>query len=318
MQKRRRGAISIKRTGSPLPISKAMPRESPCTPLRAETNPAALNPVGRALWFIESHYAEPITLEQIADVAGVSRFHLAHAFNAAIGQPAMRHLRARRLSEAARLLAGGARDILGVALAVQYGSHEAFTRAFRDQFGLTPEDVRARGHVDNLQLAEPVKMDETQLTKIEPVRFENGEPMLIAGLGARYTAESSKAIPAQWQRFTPYLGHIPHQIGKITYGVCCNADDEGNFDYICGVQVGDFSDLPKEFARLRIATQRYAVFAHRDNISTLRRTIGSIWNKWLPESTYKAADAPNFERYGPEFDPRTGNGGLEIWIPVKA
>ncbi|TIN58627.1 MAG: AraC family transcriptional regulator, partial [Mesorhizobium sp.] len=30
------------------------------------------------------------------------------------------------------------------------------------------------------------------------------------------------------------------------------------------------------------------------------------------------ADAPEFERYGPEFDPRSGKGGLEIWIPVKA
>jgi hypothetical protein len=29
------------------------------------------------------------------------------------------------------------------------------------------------------------------------------------------------------------------------------------------------------------------------------------------------ADAPNFERYGESFDPVTGNGGLEIWVPVK-
>jgi AraC family transcriptional regulator len=28
--------------------------------------------------------------------------------------------------------------------------------------------------------------------------------------------------------------------------------------------------------------------------------------------------APMFERYGDVFDPRTGNGGLEVWVPVKA
>jgi AraC family transcriptional regulator len=27
--------------------------------------------------------------------------------------------------------------------------------------------------------------------------------------------------------------------------------------------------------------------------------------------------APMLERYGDAFDPRTGNGGLEIWVPVK-
>ena len=58
----------------------------------------------------------------------------------------------RRLSEAARVLANGSPDILTVALDFGYGSHEAFTRAFRDQFGMTPESVRAQGHLDNVNL----------------------------------------------------------------------------------------------------------------------------------------------------------------------
>ena len=64
-------------------------------------------------------------------------------------------------------------------------------------------------------------------------------------------------------------------------------------------------------------TQKYAVFTHRDHISTIRRTINTIWNHWLPASGLKAADAPNFERYDENFDPLTGNGGLEIWVPVR-
>jgi AraC family transcriptional regulator len=78
--------------------------------------------------------------------------------------------------------------------------------------------------------------------------------------------------------------------------------------------VTDFSDLPREFSRVRIPEQKYAVFAHSDHISTIRRTISTIWNQWLPASGMKAADAPNFERYDEQFDPLTGNGGLEIWI----
>jgi AraC family transcriptional regulator len=39
--------------------------------------------------------------------------------------------------------------------------------------------------------------------------------------------------------------------------------------------------------------------------------------RWLPASGLKLADAPNFERYDDNFDPLTGNGGLEIWVPVK-
>ena len=81
--------------------------------------------------------------------------------------------------------------------------------------------------------------------------------------------------------------------------------------------MSDFSDLPREFARVRIPEQKYAVFTHRDHISTIRRTVNTIWNQWLPASGLKAADAPNFERYDVTFDPVTGNGGLEIWVPVR-
>lgn len=69
-----------------------------------------MNPVGKALWFIESHFAREITLDGIASIAGVSRFHMSHAFGAATGRSILRYVRGRRLTEAARSLADGAPD----------------------------------------------------------------------------------------------------------------------------------------------------------------------------------------------------------------
>src|SRR6201990_994582 len=122
-----------------------------------------MNPARKALWFIESHLAGELTLDEISDVAGVTRFHMVRAFAAATGFSVMRYVRARRLSEAARSLASGAPDILHVALDAEYGSHEAFTRAFRDHFGVTPEAVRAGACLDQLRLQEPIMMDSTTL-----------------------------------------------------------------------------------------------------------------------------------------------------------
>ncbi|NPT34927.1 AraC family transcriptional regulator [Paraburkholderia xenovorans] len=276
-----------------------------------------MNPVGKALWFIESHFARELTLDEIANCGCVSRFHLARAFEAATGFSVMRYVRGRRLSEAARRLASGAPDILAVAIDAGYGSHEAFTRAFREQFGLTPDALRERGHLDNLALVEPIKMDETLLTRLEPPRFEDGKAFLVTGLNERYTSETCAAIPSQWQRFGDYFGKMPGQIGNVAYGVCYNADDNGNIDYLCGVEVSDFSALPAELSRLRVSPQRYAVFSHREHVSTIRRTWNTIWNQWLPASGHIPADAPNFERYDGKFDPVSGMGGLEIWLPLK-
>jgi AraC family transcriptional regulator len=277
-----------------------------------------MNPAQKALWYIESHLARALTLDDIAAIGGVSRFHMVRAFAAATGLSVMRYVRARRLSEAARALANGAPDILSLALDTDYGSHEAFTRAFRDHFGVTPEAVRSSARLDNLQLQEPIVMDSTLTDKLQPPRFETGKALLVAGISERCTYENEGAgIPNLWQRYHLKVAEIPDRVGKVSYGVCCNGDDSGNFDYIAGVEVSDFSDLPREFGRVRIPAARYAVFSHSEHISTIRRTVNTIWNQWLPASGLKVADAPNFERYDEKFDPSTGNGGLEIWIPVR-
>jgi len=54
-----------------------------------------MNPAQKALWYIESHLAEPLTLDDVAGVAGVSRFHLVRAFATATGFSVMRYVRAR-------------------------------------------------------------------------------------------------------------------------------------------------------------------------------------------------------------------------------
>ena len=277
-----------------------------------------MNGMQPVLWYIESHFQRELSLDEIARYAGVSRFQLAHAFGTTTGRSVMGYVRGRRLSVAARALADGAPDILAVALDASYGSHEAFTRAFRDQFGLTPEQLRAEGTLANIKLVEPINMDQTRFVKLDPPRLVDAKPMVLAGLSEHYTFETKIGIPAQWQRFSPHFGNIPGQVGMIGYGVVYNMGDDG-MDYLSGAEVTGTSDLPRELTVLRVSGGRYAVFRHDDHVSAIDGTWMTIWNKWLPESGMTlAGDRPMvFERYGEEFDPVTGLGGCEIWIPVK-
>jgi AraC family transcriptional regulator len=259
-----------------------------------------------------------LSLEAIAMAVGVSRFHLSRAFGLTVDCALASYVRARRLSEAARILAAGAPDIMSVALDSGYGSHEAFTRAFRQHFGLTPDELRERGPVralGSLQLMEPIRMNDNITTPLAPPRIVRAESILIFGLSQRYY-RSNAGIPSQWNKFVPHLGHIPGQIGHVTYGVICNADESGSFDYICGVEVREFPEHPPEFARLRIPAQIYAVFEHREHISSISATFEAVWNHALSDSGHQATDGPAFERYDERFDPRTGLGGLEIWVPI--
>ena len=131
-------------------------------------------------------------------------------------------------------------------------------------------------------------MDTSRFVELDAPRFENGRTLLIAGLGERYSFETNQGIPFQWQRFRPYIGNIPAQVGSTSYGVCCNSDGSGHFEYIAGMEVSSFAGLPGELSRIRIPEQKYAVFSHRDHISKLRSSVYTIWNKWLPEFRSRA------------------------------
>ncbi|SDI75736.1 AraC family transcriptional regulator [Paraburkholderia phenazinium] len=276
-----------------------------------------MDPIGKALWFIEIELCNELTLDRIAATCELSRFGLSRMFAIGTGWPVMRYVRARRLTRAARMLAEGAPDILSVALDNGYGSHEAFTRAFHDLFGVTPDELRSRRVLTDLPVVEPIRMKELKEVDLPAPRFETRGAFVIAGLSGRFTFETNEGIPALWQSFCPHIGHVPGQVGGITYGLCCNPGEDSSFEYVAGVEVRAGADLPASFRSIKVDPQRYAVFVHKGHVSTLHQTFYNIFNHWLPASDLAAAEAPEFERYSEDFDPIAGKGTVEVWVPVK-
>ena len=287
---------------------------------RFERKLSSMNPAQKALWYIESHLARPLTLDEIRGVAGISRFHMVRAFAAATGFSVMRYVRARRLSEAARALADGAPDILSLALDADYGSHEAFTRAFRDHFGVTPETVRATTCLRQTQASGADRHGLNPARSSRSPAFRNRQAacsspasasdIITATARRRHSQPVAALSPVgrqhprpgregglrrllQWRRFRKLRLHRRRRGRPISPTCRANSPAFG---------------FPSRNMRCSPT---------REHISTIRRTVNTIWNHWLPASGMKAADAPNFERYDEKFDPLTGNGGLEIWVPVK-
>jgi AraC family transcriptional regulator len=271
--------------------------------------------IRKAVWYAETRLDTAFALSEAAEACGVTPFHLTRAFGAASGVSYMAYVRARRLSEAAKRLAAGAKDILALALDHGYGSHEAFTRAFREHFDLTPEAVRARATTEGLILMAPLAVDAAPLP-LETPRFETRAAFLLAGYAERYTMETNHAIPALWGRFAPLIGHVPNQRGFITYGIGYDTAADESFVYAAAVEVTSFEGLGPEFARIAVPAQSYAVFTHRGHISRIRETWGAIMGDWLPASGRRLAGGPDFELYPEDFEPEGPKSAVEIWIPL--
>jgi len=95
--------------------------------------------VARMRAHIRAHLQEPITASDIAKAAGYSQYHAARLFKEEIGVSPFEYIRRERLLQAASNLRGGKPKVLDVAMDYVFDSHEGFTRAFVNAFGITPK-----------------------------------------------------------------------------------------------------------------------------------------------------------------------------------
>jgi AraC family transcriptional regulator len=92
--------------------------------------------------YIREHIDEPLNREVLAAVAGFSVPHFHRIFNACLGENIAAYVRRMRLERAGRKLRMGAVDITEVALAAGYDTHAAFSKAFKQQYRLSPSQFR--------------------------------------------------------------------------------------------------------------------------------------------------------------------------------
>jgi AraC family transcriptional regulator len=96
----------------------------------------------RVLDYIEANLEGDLSLDRMASIACLSKFHFARAFKQAVGQSPHRYVSARRLERAKALLVENDRPLVDIALALSFSSQANFTRAFTQATGQAPGQYR--------------------------------------------------------------------------------------------------------------------------------------------------------------------------------
>lgn len=96
----------------------------------------------RVLDYIAANLEGDLSIDHLASIACLSRFHFARAFKAAIGRTPHRYVSAKRLERVKALLIEGERSLVDIALAFNFSCQANFTRAFRQVTGQTPGEYR--------------------------------------------------------------------------------------------------------------------------------------------------------------------------------
>ena len=151
----------------------------------------------------------------------------------------------------------------------------------------------------------------------KPARIGRLGQRAIAGIDGRYDMQSRAAIPAQWGSYNAIPGYHHGMVPGAVYGVCHSFSPDGSFGYLCGMQLAKGARASEGLATVTVPAGNYAKFVCPVHISAMPYQWERIMGEWLPGSEYQITDGPSVEYYGPGFNAMTGEGGFEIWVPVK-
>lgn len=284
----------------------------------------------RAVLYVENHMEENFTAADVACAAGYSYYHLTRVFHALLGEGIGSYIQKRRLAGAAQKLLYTNDRVLDIALAHGFDSGEAFSRAFKATYSVTPWNYR-KNRVDTF-VSYKHRMDLPRLEHIlnnvtvHPQIVEVPD-FLVAGMRGKTTLRDN-TLPDLWQRFNTVAHMVPNPApGARGIGVCesCTTgntlygmSDDIPFTEVAGIEVTSLNDLPAPFVGKQVKGGRYAVFTHKGSITRLPQTFEYIWGTWFLVTSEELDSREDFELYdGRFYGLDNPDSEMDIYIPIK-
>ncbi|WII39120.1 helix-turn-helix domain-containing protein [Paenibacillus thiaminolyticus] len=283
-----------------------------------------------AVQYIETHLKGPLHADEVARHVHISYYHFHRLFHAMTGETIGDYIRKRRLTEASLELMGTRRPILDIAVDYQFESHEAFTRAFKKVFGLSPYAFRRKGirPVVNSKgaLIGPRLRHRVSSISLEPEIVELERSITVIGLQGHSNLRDNH-IPDMWSELLRQRREAPSgSLGWTAYGICQamgampvhDLSEETIFGQFVGFEAAGDGAPPPGMAAYMIRPGKYAVFCHRGPTSLLRSSYEYIWGTWMQAASWELDDRDDFEQYGEDFyGTEHEDSIIRIFIPVK-
>ena len=265
-----------------------------------------------------------LDLEALAREAALSAFHFHRVFRGLVGETPLELHRRLRMERAAEQLGHARASVIAVAFQAGYETHEAFTRAFRERYGVSPSAFRARA-ADALHtchgpaVALPTRCGlhvRAGRVDLDPLTLTTGDTTMdvtiedlpqrrlatvrhvgpYAEIAAAFHRLGALAVEhGLAARVEPAMLALYHDDPETTPAAQLRSD--------AALVVRDQLALPPGVVEVAVPAGRYARTTHRGSYAGLGDTWARLMGGWLPGSGARLGPGPSFEVY--VNDPRT-------------
>ncbi len=284
-----------------------------------------LNELNHVIDYIEDHLTDELSLETIAEYAGVSDYHFRKIFFYLSGLTLSEYIKNRKLSEANKDLLYGEK-VTDVAFKYGYQSIDGFTRAFKKWSGFLPSDVIKTGiskSFPKLSFIITVKGGITMEFRIEDkpafhlVGVSKRVPMQFEGVNNEIVKLAESITNEQREEMHSLQNIEPYEIVNASYDADANfLKEEGDLTHLIGILTTE-NQVSDQLEKVPVEACTWAIFPNEGSFpSELQTTMAKIYAEWLPASNYEIINAPTFS-FTKMNEHKKGYAYSEVWIPVR-
>ena len=268
----------------------------------------------RVTAFLHANLETDIGIDELSEVACLSSYHWHRIYTAMSGETVATTLRRLRLQRAADRLANSDMEISMIADLAQYGSQDAFSRAFRDIYGKTPAAYRQSGSHAAFKAANAnadakgfkVTIEHHDAVRCMCVPHSGPYLQIEAAMGQLFGTLAQAELLGQDTQMQAVFYDDPDLVAS---------DDLRSA--ACSPCAGDL-DLPEGTEELRRPAGMYAKLEYTGPYADMKDAYRWLYGVWLPSSGFEISERPGFESYlNSPIDTKPEDLRSDIFLPVE-
>jgi len=254
-----------------------------------------------------------LSLDVLADVAAMSRFHWHRVYHAMTGETCAQTVRRVRLHVAASELTRTDEPVMIIAASVGYGDRDSFDRAFQTQYGMSPVVFRSRG------VPFPFIRKTKETGQVFPVDIRDVPARRLIGLPHKGAYFRISEAFSRLDVIIAARGLFPQTRGMtaVFYNdISLVAEDD--LQSFAAFEVAPDLTCPDVLEERTIAAGPQAVLTYRGPYMNLPAAYEYLFGTWLPASGRDPGETPSYERYlNTPMDTAPEDLVTEIHLPLE-